>query len=416
MLRETERLFSLQRRIAFMAVNTSKITKKSLRQVESFVGDFKDAFKRLEQRKACITYLYQLISSKSRTARSVAAKSGSPQTMRHFIRASPWSADTVGQRLQDILSKRIQGDGMLAILQIDLPKQGYASVGAIPRLRQYNSTHMFPRPRTYHQRVISIWWVVNEQALPLAVKPFCPNAWFELFDRETPRVQRVEKEMVRDRSDVVINLLTPLLAAERWQNCPVIIDGDFDNEWPLIEYLNHQGRDFAVNIRDDHQWPLNSIVRWAGFKGVDLTAFKKYEFTKRLPRKGVPKLSADKSLGNRMDCLDHIVKANNRWAARIGYKKFHSQNVATDRGIELYLANTRNTPLDEFARCLKLGRLARNAMLETRTFRRFEGRSLVGLHRHFTLCILASLFSSNHLTTAGSAKARSPKSRIAPAQ
>ena len=300
-------------------------------------------------------------------------------------------------RLRQIVADSTDEIGVLALLQSALPKQGSKSPGAEPRYRKDNAMFSAAAQRAYHQRVISAWWVVGGRAWLVGSRLHCPLAWVDRITRPPNRKMAEllgEIQGESDRAGSALKVLSPLLDNTRWSKCPIILDGDFDNEWEIVRALNRLKRIFLINIRDDHGWPLNSDLVASSFPFNELAGSLRPKFVSRLPRKGVPLTSEPHSLFERWNIFEQVLINNPTLAELTSAGKLNHCNVYLKKNLEMFYTNMPEADASQIAQSLILARSERNKFTQSKLGRSYP-LLWQGFKRHTALCAIAHWADGN---------------------
>lgn len=215
-----------------------------LRRLGQFLDSFSGCFTRRPQREAASRYLDGLFNDSER--KSMQAMHGrlsdpaSYQALQHFITHSTWDADRVWQHLRTLVPAR---DGVLALDDTGLPKQGRHSVGV---QRQYCGAL---GKIGNCQVAVSSALLTDGRAWPLTFELYLPAGWLEDADR---RQAAGIPPMVRFREKWRIALAHIRTVRQAgFTLTGIVVDADYGANARFREALERMGLRYGVAIRGD---------------------------------------------------------------------------------------------------------------------------------------------------------------------
>ncbi len=146
-----------------------------------FLRPFQRVLGHVRRRKWCPVYLRGLMAPLERKSLQPLAEHVAPgqyAQLHHFVTVSPWNDDQIGAVLARQAQRLVGGrDAVLIVDDTAFPKQGTGSVGVA---RQYCSVL---GKVANCQVLVSLTLARNDIPVPLALRPFLPQAWIDDLDR-----------------------------------------------------------------------------------------------------------------------------------------------------------------------------------------------------------------------------------------
>jgi SRSO17 transposase len=156
-----------------------------LRQLDDYLGLFRDVFRRRDQARWAAVYLQGLLCATGR--KSIENLAGSvvlppdlgvtdvSQALQNFINQSPWDEQQLWRRYRSLVTERLtpaaRRDGVLVIQDVAFPKQGRHSVGV---QRQYVAGL---GRKMNCQLAVSLHHISQTGYCPLVLRLYLPRGW-----------------------------------------------------------------------------------------------------------------------------------------------------------------------------------------------------------------------------------------------
>jgi SRSO17 transposase len=191
-----------------------------LRQLEDYVGLFRDVFRRRDQARWAAVYLQGLLCASGR--KSIENLAGSvvlppdlevtdvSQALQNFINQSPWDEQQLWRRYRSVvvegLTPAARRDGVLVIQDVAFPKQGRHSVG-VQRL------HVAALGRKINcQLAVSLHHVSSSGYCPLALRLYLPRGWSSAGPRLEAAGVPPEHQRQASRAQIALELVDAVRA------------------------------------------------------------------------------------------------------------------------------------------------------------------------------------------------------------
>ena len=391
--------------------------------LREFVEEFAAEFGRRDRRRACEMSLEQLLCKNQRKAHEMVAppQGRAARAIHQFINRSPWNHEQVLAQLRKTALKR--GYRKVAALVLDefhVTKYGRHAVGFSRHLTNWGGVgRALPPPgfrtaRSRRSQLALTWtWADSVQHIPIAAQLYLPPEWTGDGERlkrfKVPALAMIP----RDRCDAAFNLLK-----QTKDGVPdfraVVFDQNYGASFPFLSRLERHGIPYIAQMPGTlwnqpfvptRFFPLPSRQlpqkrAWRSRRYEHLRWANQLEFS---ADKWVPLEYPDTDgrpthlFAERMEMIPLIERCRphcrNRWLIilRSEYDSF---------GWDYYVSNLPpGTSPHVFAELIAQFHTTREmqSWLHSRLGAgRFEGRSWLGFHHHFTLCSLAGEFLRRH--------------------
>ncbi len=377
-------------------------------KLTSFINQFYSHFKRTDRLKWCGVYLSGLITEGERKSIEPMAnriRSGNVQALQQFVNQSPWSFESVQEKLREIfLTKLKPNQGILILDDTTLPKKGKNSVGVAP---QYCGAL---GKVANCQSIVSWHFANNNLHLPLIAELYLPQSWIEDKERLLKSGVPARRFHFLKKWQVALSLFDKIKDELPFK--AVVCDAGYGEVPEFLAGLDKKGVHYVAQIPERMSfWPEELQVA----------------FPENLPRKVGRPNKHPKSLSPQLKpvqvqkLLPDLIEKHLFTHVKINLKyKKHTDILAVKLrqaitrswvclgpsrwliiekfhdGYKYYVSNLPDkTSLAEMAKIIhsrwKIEQ-GYQRLKEELGLDHFEGRSWLGLHHHITLCFMAYYF------------------------
>ena len=236
---------------------TPELDASVLHRLEKYAGHFADDFNRPRQRAWCGVYLAGLLQDGERksieplsrrvTLPEVLAGTQDPdQGLQQFVSQSTWDEHAVGARYRALLAKTfVDPAGVFVLDDTTFPKAGTHSVGV---QRQYCGAS---GKKANCQAAVSLHYVGKEGHVPLALRLFLPESWWEDRVRLDKAGVPADQRRALSKGEIALELLDAVRAENVLPGQVVVGDSGYGVSGPLRAALATRSLHYVLGVTSE---------------------------------------------------------------------------------------------------------------------------------------------------------------------
>jgi SRSO17 transposase len=387
----------------------ARTIKKVEKDLTGFVEHFGSVLGRQERRHWCKIYLMGLLLDGERKSVEPMANKlagGNVQSLQQFVNQSPWDHKEMSLALQEYMDKKIanKSKGVLVLDDTTLPKKGNKSVGVG---RQYCGAL---GKVCNCQSIVSWHWVTEKAHYPVEGRLYLPSSWTEDAERMDRAGVPVEYRAFKKKWEIALDQLEEL--KKRYKYEALVMDAGYGEIKEFLSELNENGDCYVAQLPESHSfWPLDVHLK----TGEEPKGRKRqYEMVWPKNQKAIQAKKWNELLSsNNKNWRNYFLKQKSRQlkvkVAAVRVRTVITQNYyrpgpeawliieKLPSGLtKYYVSNAKsNTPIRkiiQWAHQRWKVEQGYQQLKEELGLDHFEGRSWIGLHHHWVLCVMAFYF------------------------
>jgi SRSO17 transposase len=217
-----------------MALETPPVPEPA-RGLEDYVDQFRDVFRRRDQRRWAAVYLQGLLTPGGRknvegisdrvTPPDGWAAGNLSQSLQNFLNHSPWDEQAVWRRWRELAARPLlTSDSTLVLVDLIIAKQGRHSVGV-------QRQHVATLGRKINCQVaVSVHLAGSGGTCPLALRLYLPRGWCRQTERLEAAGVPEEYRPFATRTELALRMLDSL-RHEGFGGLNIVVGHEYGEEW-----------------------------------------------------------------------------------------------------------------------------------------------------------------------------------------